>query len=232
ATVLTPPAPASSAASLPWETAFEDLRRALERADPPIAPAPPPSPAPPARRPRAPPRRGGGPAGGAPGPGGRAGGARRGGGGGGGPRGPLGAAGGVEMRWRLPRGALVVDDNLINQRLLSRLLEKVGIPTWTACDGYEALEALFPRSPSPPHHPDVEIVFMDLEMPRMDGVTAAAEIRRRERETAGARRLVVVGVAGQCGEEGGAAGMDAWLVKPFQLEDLARVCRVEVGERV
>jgi PAS domain S-box-containing protein len=66
---------------------------------------------------------------------------------------------------------LVVDDNADNRRLLSILLRKKHYVVETASDGIECLEKMSAFSPN--------IVFMDLQMPRMDGITAATEMWKR-----------------------------------------------------
>ena len=76
---------------------------------------------------------------------------------------------------------LVAEDNLINQKLIKRLLEKVGHTVDIANDGQEALEKFncnIKESNQSAHRYD--IIFMDIQMPVMDGVQAAIEIRKRD----------------------------------------------------
>jgi CheY-like chemotaxis protein len=84
---------------------------------------------------------------------------------------------------RRPLRVLIAEDNVINQLLMRRLIEKVGHEVLVAGDGREALAML------EAHHFD--IVFMDVQMPELDGMAATAEIRRREAIT-GAARLPVI----------------------------------------
>jgi signal transduction histidine kinase/DNA-binding response OmpR family regulator len=117
----------------------------------------------------------------------------------------------------LPLGfaqVLVVEDNLVNQRIAIKLLERLGLRADLAINGKEALEMLERRS--------YDLVFMDCQMPEMDGYQAAAEIRRRRRQAAG-RRLPIVAMTAsaqasdrdRCLE----AGMDDYITKPAGLED-------------
>ncbi|HWF04999.1 MAG TPA: MHYT domain-containing protein, partial [Candidatus Angelobacter sp.] len=70
---------------------------------------------------------------------------------------------------------LLAEDNLVNQALAVRLLERRGFSVEIANDGISALEALARRS--------FDVVLMDVQMPRMDGLQAVAELRRREELT-------------------------------------------------
>lgn len=65
---------------------------------------------------------------------------------------------------------LVVDDNQVNRMLLGSFLQRVGVTAQFACDGLEAVEFV-------KHHGPVDLVFMDLIMPNLDGLEATAQIR-------------------------------------------------------
>jgi len=111
---------------------------------------------------------------------------------------------------------LIVDDNLVNQRLAAAQLRKLGFTSDVVGDGSAALEALELRS--------YDSVLMDCQMPVMDGFEATAEIRRRE---AGGRRSFIVALTANAmtGDEERclAAGMDAYVSKPLRIESLRLV---------
>jgi signal transduction histidine kinase/DNA-binding response OmpR family regulator len=118
----------------------------------------------------------------------------------------------------LPLRILVVEDNVVNQKVASRLLEKVGLRADLAGNGREAIEktALSPY----------DVVFMDCQMPEVDGYAAAAEIRRRE---APDRRAAIIAMTAEatvgCRERCKQAGMDSFIAKPVKLEDIVDALR-------
>ena len=115
-----------------------------------------------------------------------------------------------------PMRVLVVEDNIVNQRLAIRLLEKRGHSLALAGNGVEALEAL---AAAP-----FDAVLMDLQMPRMGGLEATAEIRRREHGTPRHTPIIAMTAHAMKGDREACltAGMDAYLSKPIQADELYR----------
>jgi PAS domain S-box-containing protein len=110
---------------------------------------------------------------------------------------------------------LLAEDNAVNQKLAARLLEKQGHTVTLAGNGLEALAAL--------DRENFDIVFMDVQMPQMDGFEATGAIRAREHKTGG-RQLVIAmtahamqGDRERCLE----AGMDDYIAKPFGNRELS-----------
>jgi signal transduction histidine kinase/CheY-like chemotaxis protein/HPt (histidine-containing phosphotransfer) domain-containing protein len=115
----------------------------------------------------------------------------------------------------VPRRLLVVEDNPINQRVAVHLLEKYGHDVDVAGDGREALDAMAAV--------DYDVVFMDVQMPELDGYGATIEQRGRERATGGARTPIVALTAGATREDVErciASGMDDVVTKPVSEEEL------------
>jgi signal transduction histidine kinase/BarA-like signal transduction histidine kinase len=116
---------------------------------------------------------------------------------------------------RLPLRILMADDCRVNQKVGEGFFEKLGYRADFVSNGLEVLQALELQS--------YDIVFMDVQMPEMDGYTAAQEIRRRWREQ-GQPRIVAVTANAMQGDREKCleAGMDDYISKPIRIEDLRR----------
>lgn len=110
---------------------------------------------------------------------------------------------------------LAAEDNLTNQHVLTALLKPLGVDLVFAEDGHAAVEA-FSRG-------GFELVLMDIQMPRMNGIEAARAIRAREAEQ-GARRTPILAVTANVMthqlQAYSAAGMDGAVAKPLRAEAL------------
>jgi PAS domain S-box-containing protein len=104
---------------------------------------------------------------------------------------------------------LLVEDNVVNQRVASGLLTRRGHHVTVAENGAEALARIARET--------FDLVLMDLQMPVMDGLAATAEIRRREQLTGRHVRIVAMTAhaATSDREQCQAAGMDGFLTKPI-----------------
>ncbi|CAK4028696.1 histidine kinase [Lecanosticta acicola] len=134
-----------------------------------------------------------------------------------------------------PRRVLVVEDNLVNQKVLANQLRKRGYEVGVALHGEEALELLqmtsAPSSSSPSARA-FDVVLMDLEMPVMDGVSCVERIRAFEKKHGEeGDRLPVIAVTANARSEHATvalgAGMDAITTKPYRIQELvAEIGRV------
>jgi signal transduction histidine kinase/ActR/RegA family two-component response regulator len=111
---------------------------------------------------------------------------------------------------------LLVEDNLVNQKLAQRVLEKAGCTVACAMDGSEGVEACATHR--------FDVILMDLQMPRMDGFEATAELRRREAASGGHIPIVAVTANAMQGDRERclAAGMDGYVTKPIKRPELFR----------
>lgn len=108
---------------------------------------------------------------------------------------------------------LLVEDNPINQKLLSTVLGQMGLKISTAMNGIEALSSLEENS--------FDIIFMDIQMPEMDGYEATRRIRELKIKTP----IVAISanVYPEDIEKSLSIGMQAHIGKPFKVEELHRV---------
>ncbi|WP_078883784.1 response regulator [Streptomyces sp. NRRL S-340] len=109
---------------------------------------------------------------------------------------------------------LVVDDNKVIRQLIRVNLELEGLEVVTAADGAECLDVV--------HQVRPDVITLDVVMPRLDGLTTAAQLRAdpRTRDLP----LAIVSACSQGEIDAGVdAGVDAFLAKPFEPSELVRV---------
>jgi CheY-like chemotaxis protein len=120
---------------------------------------------------------------------------------------------------------LLAEDNIINQKVTLRMLEKLGLRADVAANGQEAIAAL-ERQP-------YDIVLMDVQMPEMDGLEATRTIRRRWHN---GPKIIAMTVSALDGDKEGCinAGMDSYISKPARLEELEKalmICKRDLRTR-
>jgi two-component system, sensor histidine kinase and response regulator len=109
---------------------------------------------------------------------------------------------------------LLAEDNLVNQKLVSKLLEHKGYQVTAVINGREALAAL--------DRQEFDLVLMDIQMPVMDGYECTAEIRKRERQT-GSRMPIIALTAHYTAEKDPCrpdCGIDEYVFKPLRPKQL------------
>src|SRR4051812_2044557 len=116
-----------------------------------------------------------------------------------------------------PQRILLAEDNLVNQQLAIRLLQKMGHSVMLANHGKEALD-LFEKN-------SFDLVLMDVQMPEMDGFSATIAIREQEKITG--RHLIIIAMTARAmkgdRESCLAAGMDDYISKPVHRKELNAV---------
>jgi len=110
---------------------------------------------------------------------------------------------------------LVTEDNIVNQQVAKAILTKMGHHVDVAANGYEALEAFRNFS----YH----LIFMDMQMPDMDGLEATRAIRKLEDNSA---HIPIIAMTANAFKESEdqcyAAGMDDYLTKPVNVEKIIK----------
>jgi len=115
-----------------------------------------------------------------------------------------------------PLRVLLAEDSRLNQRVAVGLLEKEGHHVTVANDGREAVAALDSNA--------FDVVLMDVQMPEQDGFEATAAIRRKERQSGGHIPIIAMTASAMKGDRERclAAGMDSYVSKPVDFEELYR----------
>jgi two-component system sensor histidine kinase/response regulator len=112
------------------------------------------------------------------------------------------------QRHRPPKRVLLAEDNLVNQKVAMRMLEKLQCSVEVVADGLAAIEAW--------RKSNFDLILMDCQMPGMDGYEATREIRNLEQ---GQRHITIVALTANAmkgdEEKCRAAGMDDYLTKPI-----------------
>lgn len=122
-----------------------------------------------------------------------------------------------------PMRILIAEDNLINQKVVARMLQKVGYAADLVANGLEAIEALRMQP--------YDLILMDIQMPEMDGLTATKYIRAQS--LLQIQPLIIALTANSMAgdkEKYLAEGMDGYVSKPIQQTDLYQTIQL-MGER-
>ena len=120
---------------------------------------------------------------------------------------------------------LLAEDNPVNQRLAARLLEKRGHQVVVAANGRDALAALEKNA--------FDLVFMDVQMPEMDGLEATAAIRKKEQLSGKHQAVIALTAHAMKGDQERcvAAGMDGYLSKPIRPQELDAILDAYVARQ-
>jgi signal transduction histidine kinase/DNA-binding response OmpR family regulator len=115
-----------------------------------------------------------------------------------------------------PLRILLAEDNLVNQKVAARLLQKQGHSVEIANNGVEALSAW--------ERQEFDLILMDVQMPEMDGLETTAAIRQREQTSGAHVPIIALTAHAMSGDRETclAAGMDGFVTKPIRKDDLFR----------
>jgi chemosensory pili system protein ChpA (sensor histidine kinase/response regulator) len=123
-----------------------------------------------------------------------------------------------------PLSALVVDDSITMRRVTQRLLERRAVKVLTARDGLDAITVL--------QEHEVDIILLDIEMPRMDGYQFATHVRNDPR----VKHLPIIMITSRSGEKHRAKaieiGVNDYLSKPYQESQLVNAIEALLGRRL
>jgi CheY-like chemotaxis protein len=120
-----------------------------------------------------------------------------------------------------PLRVLVVEDDKVSQKLMVMTLRKLGYQPFVADNGEEALQIAAEEG--------LDCIFMDVQMPVLDGITAAKEIRSREKATSIHPTFICALTANILPEDrarGLAVGMNHYTHKPVKIREIAEVMKM------
>lgn len=121
-----------------------------------------------------------------------------------------------DLARRVPLRILLVEDNLVNQKVLALVLERMGYRSDVAANGLEAVDAVRQR--------EYDLIFMDVRMPEMDGIEATHRIRTLDGAVRQPRIVALsAGASDLEMQKCLAAGMDGYLSKPVQALEIQAV---------
>lgn len=113
---------------------------------------------------------------------------------------------------------LVVEDHFINMELMKEMLDRLNCTVDTAENGIDALGHISRQN--------YDIIFMDLQMPEMDGFQTTKEIRNMQK---GKRETPIIAITANAMQSDKQkcldAGMDDYLAKPFEIQDIEKLLK-------
>jgi PAS domain S-box-containing protein len=121
---------------------------------------------------------------------------------------------------------LIVEDNLVNQTVTKRMLLKDGFEVGVAANGEQAVQKIAKGE-------RFDLIFMDCQMPRMDGYEASYQIRKLEEQRGDGLRIPIIAITANAmqgdREKCIAAGMDDYIAKPIKREALFEMLQRHLG---
>jgi CheY-like chemotaxis protein len=130
---------------------------------------------------------------------------------------------------------LVVEDNVINQKLLKRFIERAGYTCIIAENGQEAIDMYQEnnmKDDGDKNHQKIDLIFMDIEMPVMDGLLATLNIRQLEKQQQKEKGdkfspVFIIGLSGNARSQyiklAMDSGMDDYMTKPVTAQQIVDV---------